>query len=160
MNKKGAEMTIGTIVIIVLALIVLVVLIVGFTQGWGNMWERIRCIGGCGSNVDTVVQSCELACTSGSTHSYCEDKRSLRFKVGDETKKIEVTCKQLADGGKVGDVTLPSVQLSCSNINCGTPEEKDCSTLSKDDCKDGCEWKPDPAADAAPDAGTCAEATA
>ena len=57
MNKKGAEMTIGTIIIIVLALVVLVVLIFGFSTGWSNLWEKITAFGGGEVNVQSVVQT-------------------------------------------------------------------------------------------------------
>jgi len=46
MNKAGAEMTIGTIIVIILALVVLVVLIYGFTTGWGNLWDKLTGYGG------------------------------------------------------------------------------------------------------------------
>ena len=90
MNKKGAEMTIGTIVIIVLALIVLVVLVVGFTAGWGNLWGRISAFFG-GSNVDAVVQACNVACTTEAQNDYCDRVR----KVTTESDKLEENCYNL-----------------------------------------------------------------
>jgi len=161
MNKKGAEMTIGTIVIIVLALVVLVVLIIGFTRGWDSFMDIFN---GGGENVDSVVRNCAQACLTTGTHSYCESIKTLKFKIGDKKHTVKLTCNQLENGGSLpntkGDtVALPSTELSCSEVDCPTPEEKDCSKLSRDDCKDGCKWVPDPAAGAAPDAGTCVETT-
>jgi len=79
MNKKGAEITVGTIIIIILALVVLVVLIYGFSTGWGNLWENLIGIGGGKENVATVVQSCQVACSTGSKYDYCGRNRNVVF---------------------------------------------------------------------------------
>ena len=102
-NKKGQQMTLGTIIAIVLGILVLVFLIFGFTTGWNNMWEKITNLGGGSSNVDTIVTSCEIACTSNSVNAYCNEKKTMRF--GEERtidginmKKIEgVSCENFAD---------------------------------------------------------------
>jgi len=117
-DKKGAELTIGTIVIIVLALVVLVVLVLGFTGGWGNLWSRITSIFGGGANVDSVVQACQVACSTESKYDYCTRERTIMAEsnvfIGNETtkklynetertgetpnlKEAIATCKQLAD---------------------------------------------------------------
>lgn len=91
-NKKGAEMTVGTIIIIVLALIVLVVLVYGFTTGWGNLWAKITgFFGGTKSNLATVVQGCKVACASGSTVDYCKTQTVTK----DDGTKGPATCKSL-----------------------------------------------------------------
>ncbi len=76
-GKKGTEMTIGTIIIIVLALIVLVVLVLGFTGGWSNLWGRITGFFG-GSNVDSIAQACQVACSTNSKYDWCTRERNLR----------------------------------------------------------------------------------
>ncbi len=106
MEKKAQNITITTIVIIVLALVVLVVLIVGFTGGWSNLWGRISSFFG-GSNVDSVVQACQVACASNSKYDYCSRKRTVNF--GDSKPK-KLTCKQLE-----GE---PNVELECASITC------------------------------------------
>jgi len=99
MNKKGAEMTISTVVIIVLALIVLVVLVVGFTGGWGNLWTRITAFFG-GSNIDSIVQACQVACTTGAKNDYCDRMRIV--KAESEIFQVDETTKNLVQtGGKV-----------------------------------------------------------
>jgi len=122
MNKKGAELAIGTIVIIVLALVVLVVLILGFTSGWGNLWGRISGYFGGGANVDSVVQACQVACTTESFNDYCVRERSVRFE--DETRNEKYTCKNL-EGEEVG---LELCGLPCSLKTCeqllGTGSDK------------------------------------
>jgi len=120
-GKKGAELTIGTIVIIVLALVVLVVLILGFTGGWGNLWGRISGFFGTGENVDSVVQACQVACTTESTHDYCTRKRTLKFESGDDLIRVDtLSCDELKENsGKAvtdsegADVTLPALNIEC-----------------------------------------------
>ena len=98
-NKKGAEMTIGTIIVIILALVVLVVLIYGLVTGWGNLWQKITGIGGGKVNVQSVVQSCQLACTGGSKYDWCQKKREVIVDGADGKpinlgKKTETTDKK------------------------------------------------------------------
>ncbi len=94
MNKKGAEMTIGTIIIIILALVVLVVLIFGFTTGWQNLWQRIIGLGGGEINVQSVVQSCQLACAGQQQYDYCTRTRDVFFGEGDD-RNGKYNCKGL-----------------------------------------------------------------
>jgi len=96
-SKLAAEMTIGTIIIIILALVVLVFLIMGFSQGWGNFWDNITNLGGGSDNVQTIINSCELACTSESTYDYCGINRVVKF--GSDKKDKILTCNKLSMEG-------------------------------------------------------------
>lgn len=130
-NKKGAEMTIGTIVIIVLALVVLVVLIVGFTGGWGNLWGRVTDFFTGSNNVDSIVSACNLACSTNAKYDYCERVRTLKYEVGDEKKKAQVTCLSLQsskglENGELIPISGAKVD-ACQSISCtACPEEKTC----------------------------------
>jgi len=132
-NKKGQQMTLGTIIAIVLGIAVLVFLIFGFSTGWGNMWDKIINIGGGSANVDSVVRGCEVACTSQSAYSYCGEERTVNF--GDGTWE-KGSCKDLV-GKKAG---VKSCALSCSDITspgytksedsgAGETEDKKCGDL-------------------------------
>jgi len=79
MNKKGQQMTLGTIIAIVLGIAVLVFLIFGFSTGWNNMWSKITELGGGSANVDDVVRGCEVACAQQSVDSYCNYERTMNF---------------------------------------------------------------------------------
>jgi len=157
MNKKAAEMTIGTIIIIVLALIVLVVLVVGFTGGWSNLWGKITAFFGGGTNVDTIVQACELACTTKAKYDYCDKIRTLKFEDAEKKlRKVDLSCNTLEENkGKTAkdtdnnDAKLPSIELSCE-ITCppagavaktckGTPTA--CTGIFQTECtkQKGCE---------------------
>ena len=118
MNKKGAEMTIGTIIVIILALVVLVVIVYGFTTGWGNLWEKITGFGGGKVNVQSVVQSCQLACTTSSTYDYCKTRNLIKADAdGNPEDAIQVDCK---------DLELPKYGLDECDIKCDeTDAEKE-----------------------------------
>ena len=151
MNKKGAEMTIGTIIIIVLALVVLVVLVYGFSTGWSNLWEKITGFGGGKVNVQSVVQSCQLACTTGSTYDYCTKTRKLIETGADgKAKESQKRCIDLV-GNTYG-------LERCTNVDCGGGVEKgicggdkinpDCVSKNNQGevkCKEvlGCKWTDD-----------------
>jgi len=128
MNKKGAEITIGTIIIIILALVVLVIIIYGFSTGWANLWEKITSFGGGGVNVQSVVQSCQLACSTQAAFDYCSLQRTIRFE--DENRDlmtVTANCEKLANleeveitkpSGREGEfIALPQTELSC-DIDC------------------------------------------
>ena len=108
MNKKGAEMTIGTIIVIILAVIVLVVLVYGFGVGWGDLWNKIVGLGGGQVNVQTVVQGCQIACSTQSTFEYCTKERSVIFEEGQKEPE-KLNCYALQTRG---------VGLSCDRIDC------------------------------------------
>ncbi|MBR9705463.1 hypothetical protein GOV14_00345 [Candidatus Pacearchaeota archaeon] len=108
-NKKGAEMTIGTIVIIILALVVLVVLIVGFTMGWGNFWSKMTSFIGGSSNIDTTIQACKTYCTTEAMNSFCKEDRAVKgegmnglidSEIAAGLNKDKGTCKELYDNYK------------------------------------------------------------
>jgi hypothetical protein len=78
MNKKGQNITLGTIILIVLGVAVLVFLIFGFSTGWNNLWNRITAYGGGSANVDTIKQACVLACSTNAENAYCIEKKIIR----------------------------------------------------------------------------------
>ena len=69
-NKKGQQMTLGTIIAIVLGIAVLVFLIFGFSTGWNSLWDRITAFGGGNENVGTIVQACALKCSTGDKNGF------------------------------------------------------------------------------------------
>ncbi len=98
MNKRGAEMAISTIIVIILALVVLVFLIYGFSVGWGNLFDKISNFGGGQSNVQTIVQSCNLACTTNSQYDWCSLQRDVTFSTEGKTDG-KFTCAGLVNQG-------------------------------------------------------------
>lgn len=119
LQKRGQEMSISTLVLIVLAIVVLVLVIIGFTGGWQNLWDRITNVGGGKANVQTIVQACQIACTSNSQYDYCTAQRSITLANGN---KNVVTCNSLARDRNATDATTPlgigDVGLNCAAITC------------------------------------------
>lgn len=110
-NKKGAEMTIGTLVVIALAILVLVVLAFGFGTGWANLWEKAKGFFGGGVNVDSVKQACQVACITQRSFEYCCLERDVRFEVGKPSEKLNCTDQRLG---------LTCNEIDCEHINCQT----------------------------------------
>lgn len=105
MNKKGQEMSVATLILIVIGIVLLVVLILGFTMGWQSLWNKINIFGGT-SNIETVIQACNLAATSDSTYSYCNEFKQL--KISGKTEYL--TCEDpRLQGGLMK-------QLDCSSV--------------------------------------------
>ncbi len=125
MNKKGAELTIGTIVVIVLALIVLVVVALGFTTGWTKLWEKINIFGGSSTNLVTIAQACKVSCTADDRTAFCLQKKSVQgvlsdgkipptlTSTGKPSDKADATCAQLVSG-KIIDIGDCSITCSTS----------------------------------------------
>ncbi len=110
-DKKGQQMTLGTIIAIVLGIAVLVFLIFGFSSGWNNLWDRVTSFSG-GANVDTIVQACALKCSSGDKYGFCDQTRTVKF--GEEVEIAE-GCKNVATPF-VGDSKRKSCKATCSGL--------------------------------------------
>jgi hypothetical protein len=113
MNKKGAEMTIGTIIVIILALVVLVVIIYGFMTGWGNLWQKVTGISGGKADIDTHVQACQLACTTQSKNDYCKDRNVT---LSDGKTKVSMKCAQIANDPRYGLDPCPSIDCDQGSV--------------------------------------------
>ena len=75
MNKKGVELAMSSIVIIILAVIVLAVLAIGFSTGWGKMWNKVNTLGG--DVKETAVDACKIACAKQNSYAVCEEVRAI-----------------------------------------------------------------------------------
>jgi nitrate reductase NapE component len=123
-NKKGAEFTIGTLIIIILAIVVLVVLIVGFIGGWGNLWANIQNLFSSGVGPESAKSSCSMACDLKNAQDFCCAQRSVNFNGQVETG---ITCRD------------SRLETACPAITC------DLSQCYRDEawaikyCKDNCQ---------------------
>ena len=111
-NKKAQDLSIGTLILIVLGVIVLVLLILGFSLGWGNLWEKINIFQG-GSSLNDVVTACNLAVTSQNKFAYCQDFKKVKV----DGKTEYVNCED--------NRITPSLD---SQLNCGIAPGKDAQT--------------------------------
>ena len=122
-DKKGQQMTLGTIISIVLGITVLVFLIFGFSTGWGNLWQRITGLGGGEINVDTTKTSCALTCQQNNVDGFCRQERKVVIEDGYSTR---TNCNALSSGEvnfykggtdtktKQVDVKIDPCSISCA----------------------------------------------
>lgn len=110
MNKKGAETTIGTIVVVILAVVVLAVVIYGFSTGWNNLWERIKFFTPAADTIDAVVAKCNTNCLAQLNTVFCCEKKSVI--ISDPKNPEKKTCKELKDAG----YTQITCDIDCTNI--------------------------------------------
>jgi hypothetical protein len=100
-NKRGQGLEVSTLILIVLGVIILVLLVLGFSMGWGNLWEKVNIFQG-GSSIESVIQGCKVAVSSASTYSYCNDFKKITV-----NGKIEyVNCEDARVIGSLGGSTL------------------------------------------------------
>lgn len=86
MNKK-AQAT-RFIVILIVGIIVLVVVALGFTQGWGVIFDKIGLLPG---NLEAAAQSCGISASQNFKTSYCNEFKEVTI----TGKKQHVTCEYL-----------------------------------------------------------------
>jgi len=131
-DKRGAEMTIGTLVAIILGLIVLVVIALGFTMGWQNLWEKLTGFGG--SSLATVGQACQIACTGGDANAYCKQARSIKGLTLDQAALLQKNTAgatvEKYEGTSVDEVSDNNWKVT--GINCAQLKEATLITLG--DC--------------------------
>ncbi len=118
LNKKGQDLSIGTLILIVLGIVVLVLLILGFSLGWDNLWEKINIFGG-SSSVGDVVTQCSLSITQANTYDYCNSFKSIKI----DGKTEYLNCQDDRVQG-----SLSKTGLTCT----GDPVAEFCKTKAGD----------------------------
>lgn len=118
-NKRGQEggTSLATIIGIILLLIVAVLIIFAVTGGFGDFGSKIKQYFGGGSNVQSVIQACELACNADQQYDFCELKRSVKFEKdsGFAPLTATVTCKDLSTGAiKDSNNKEYKISLACN----------------------------------------------
>jgi len=113
-NKKAQGLSTNAIILIVLGVVVLVVLIIGFYAGWEKVAPWIKPE----NNVDTIVQTCGMACSSNGVYDYCNAEKELF----DNKGEIKTTCYVFAGeptlSSKYGVEKCPSLcsEKACSEL--------------------------------------------
>ncbi|MEK6914455.1 MAG: hypothetical protein AABW83_02280 [Nanoarchaeota archaeon] len=110
-SKKGMEMAINTVVILVISILVLVFLILFFTEAGSNFLSKIKGYSGY-SNVDEVINNCNLYVDTEAQYSYCCDKKVVKYLENDKKIENKFTCLDINDkfGGVKG--------MSCGGVKC------------------------------------------
>lgn len=138
-NKKGQDLSIGTLILIVLGIVVLVLLILGFTMGWENLWEKINIFGGT-SSVGDVVTACRLAQTSQDKYTLCQ--RTWDIEANGQEKRIG--CR---DDDVTSSLGTSASEFGCENSNdyqlqiarC-VPKESECTGKEQGECIGPCKF--------------------
>ena len=115
MNKRGAELAIGTLIIIILGVVVLVLLIVGFTTGFDFFFGKFELLPG--QDLETIAQSCRLAAQGDLKIDYCSFKE-----IEIDGEKEFVNCK---------DERLKSSLEDLKNIDCVAPYTTESYCINK-----------------------------
>ncbi len=136
MNKKGQDLSIGTLILIVLGIIVLVLLILGFSYGWSGLWEKINIFGGGGSSIADVVTNCNLAVTTNAAYTYCDEFKEVKV----NGKKEYVTCEdpRVAQGidsklSCTGKTMEKRIQEQCQSLMI-SGKAKDTTKINQRNC--------------------------
>lgn len=88
LDKRGQGLSTNAIIMIVLGVVVLIVLVLGFTIGWGKFLPFLST-----NNVDTIKNSCAVACSTNSAFDYCSVDREVKDGTND---KFKDNCYNLA----------------------------------------------------------------
>jgi len=97
-NNRGQELSTSTIILIILGIAVLVILVIGFTVGWGKVVPWLS-----STNVDTIANQCQAACTTSDTYGFCSLQRKLiatdlpNDATGKVQKDVSNTCNFFAN---------------------------------------------------------------
>ncbi len=109
MNKRGQELSIGTLVLIVLGIIVLVLLVLGFSIGWENLFSKIGIT--TGSDLSAMVASCKVAVAADSKVDFCACK-NVKLSDGQPRK---INCGSSEVTSKDTSIASKEEQYNCKN---------------------------------------------
>lgn len=112
-NTRGQGMSTNTIVLLILGLVLLVALIFGFATGW-DAFKKIANP----TNVDSIVEDCQTACSLSQKYSFCSSERTLR--INEEDLEVKTSCYVLSGipkfGAYVGGCSAIDCELTCDMI--------------------------------------------
>jgi len=113
MDKKGLELAINTIVILILAVLILAALILFFTGSFTTFYEKIKGYSSY-SNVDNVVNGCNILVDTNGQHSYCCEKKTVKYINKGDKDEGEFSCLE-ASNQEFGNGIK---RLNCEGISC------------------------------------------
>jgi len=132
-NKRGQGLEVSTLILIVLGVIILVLLVLGFSMGWGNLWEKVNIFQG-GSSIESVIQGCKVAVSSASTYTYCSDFKKITVNGKIEYVNCEDTRVNSGLASKLScSDSAGAIATECNSLYDSAPmsgNKKDCSALA------------------------------
>ena len=112
MNKRGQGLSTSAIILIILGVVVLAFLVLGFSKGWKQIapWANKG-----EDNIQTIVTSCELACSSQAIYDYCTKERELEASnLPGGAKSVMGSCYEFATNTNYEPYGI----AECSAITC------------------------------------------
>lgn len=113
MDKRGIEITISTVILLILGLLVLGIMIFLITSSSNSFMENVKSFFSY-SNVDSVVNSCNMLAGSEITYKYCCEKNLVKYYVDGEKEKSELSCFELLNKSFASNLN----ELNCGEIKC------------------------------------------
>jgi len=113
MNKKGLELVWSTVVVIIIALVLLAFLLLFFVNSSSSFTSTIKGYFS-HSNVDSIVQSCNILADTNSQYSFCCEKKSVKYYDDGDKTQNDFTCDELSDRNFVSNLN----SLNCNEVSC------------------------------------------
>lgn len=134
MNKKGQDLSIGTLILIVLGIVVLVLLILGFSLGWENLWEKINIFGGGTNSVNDVATACRIALSSQDKYTLCDKTWPIKGEgdIGCRDPRVLINLDKTENDLGCVKKCVPKAETFCTQLANPTAET----------CKDACKFTP------------------
>src|SRR4030042_391435 len=95
-NKKAVQLTLETVLLLVLTVAAVVILLAFFNQSSQHLFGRIKSYF-IHSNVDAVVESCNILSSSGSEFAFCCDIKEVKYSINREKAEGVFTCDDLVN---------------------------------------------------------------
>jgi len=114
-GKRGFQLTINTLVIMVLAMVLLIFLIMFFMKSSGGFVETIKGYFSY-SNVDSVVNGCNILVDSGQEHAFCCEKKQVKYYLDGKKMDGEFSCGELIREGFVENRIDSGID--CGGVGC------------------------------------------
>lgn len=114
MNKRGFELVWSNVVLMIIGIMILIFLVLFFTGFSGDFLGKIKGYFS-SSNVDAVVEGCNIFVEIGSQYSYCCEKKKVVY--FEDKKKVsgDYTCGELFGMDFINDKIN---ELDCGNVKC------------------------------------------
>ena len=113
-NKKGFELIWSNVVLMILGFVVLIALIMFFTGVTKGFWDGIKGYFSY-SNVDHVIQSCNVLVDSSSSYTYCCEKNEVKYYNNGTKAEGRFSCGNLSSM----DIGKGIRKMDCSEVSCG-----------------------------------------
>jgi len=112
-NKRGFQLVWSTVVVMILAVLLLLFLISFFIFGSGDFMSEIKGYLSY-SNVDSVVQGCNVFVSSGKSYDYCCERKVVKYHEDGEKKEGEMSCAEVFDTQIDDNLN----EMSCEEVKC------------------------------------------